>query len=82
LDAALSRRAIAKFSSRDAEAYPKYEAMLEPVAEVIEPTLDMTPPDLSLVRKPEAQVPNRSNGVRCHGGSNGAGAAAAGRGTG
>jgi phytoene dehydrogenase-like protein len=45
-DAALSRREIAKFSSRDAEAYPKYEAMLERVAEVIEPTLDMTPPNL------------------------------------
>ncbi|HMC90315.1 MAG TPA: NAD(P)/FAD-dependent oxidoreductase [Gemmataceae bacterium] len=45
-DAALSRREIAKFSSRDAEAYPKYAAMLERVAEVIEPTLDMTPPNL------------------------------------
>src|SRR5438445_1052318 len=45
-DAALSRREIAKFSSRDAEAYPRYEAMLERVAEVIEPTLDMTPPNL------------------------------------
>src|SRR5438128_6586669 len=45
-DAALSRREIAKFSGRDAEAYPKYEAMLERVAEVIEPTLDMTPPNL------------------------------------
>src|SRR5438128_10966462 len=31
-DAALNRREISKFSARDAEAYPKYEAMLEPVA--------------------------------------------------
>jgi len=45
-DAALTRREIAKFSPRDAEAYPKYEAMLERVAAVIEPTLTMTPPNV------------------------------------
>src|SRR5260370_527435 len=45
-DAALNRREISKFSARDAEAYPKYEAMLERVADVIEPTLAMTPPNL------------------------------------
>jgi phytoene dehydrogenase-like protein len=45
-DAALNQREIAKFSARDAEAYPKYEAMLERVAAVIEPTLTMTPPNL------------------------------------
>jgi phytoene dehydrogenase-like protein len=45
-DAALTRREIAKFSPRDAEAYPKYEAMLERVADVIEPTLLMKPPNL------------------------------------
>jgi phytoene dehydrogenase-like protein len=45
-DAALNQREIAKFSRRDAEAYPKYEAMLERVAEVIEPTLAMVPPNL------------------------------------
>jgi phytoene dehydrogenase-like protein len=45
-DAALNRQQIAKFSPRDAENYPKYEAMLERVADVIEPTLDMRPPDL------------------------------------
>ena len=44
-DAALNYREIAKFSSRDAETYPKYEAMLERVAAVIEPTLAaMVPP--------------------------------------
>ena len=35
----LTLREIAKFSARDAENYPKYEAMLERVADVIEPTL-------------------------------------------
>jgi phytoene dehydrogenase-like protein len=45
-DAALAYREIAKFSRHDAEAYPRYEAMLERVADVIEPTLTMTPPDL------------------------------------
>lgn len=45
-DADLTRREIAKFSARDAEAYPRYEAMLERVAAVVEPTLTMTPPNL------------------------------------
>jgi phytoene dehydrogenase-like protein len=45
-DAAMARREIAKFSPRDAESYPKYEAMLERVAAVIEPTLTMTPPNI------------------------------------
>lgn len=37
---------IAKFSKKDADAYPKYEAMLERVAEVIEPTLVQIPPNV------------------------------------
>ncbi len=37
---------IAKFSRRDAENYPKYEAMLERVASVVEPTLTQVPPNL------------------------------------
>lgn len=37
---------IAKFSRRDAESYPKYEAMLERVASVVEPTLTQIPPNL------------------------------------
>jgi phytoene dehydrogenase-like protein len=45
-DGAANRREIAKFSARDAENYPKYEAMLERVAAVVEPTLTMRPPDL------------------------------------
>ena len=44
-DAELNRREIGKFSTRDAEAFPRYEAMLERVADFIEPTLMMTPPD-------------------------------------
>src|SRR5207302_831065 len=42
----MTHREIAKFSARDAEAYPRYNAMLERVADVIEPTLLETPPDL------------------------------------
>ncbi len=45
-DAAQTRGEIAKFSKRDAERYPQYEAMLERVAAVVEPTLTMAPPDL------------------------------------
>src|SRR5947209_2110243 len=45
-DAAMTRREIGKFSGRDADNYPKYEAMLERVADVIEPTLIETPPNL------------------------------------
>jgi phytoene dehydrogenase-like protein len=46
-DRDMTLREIAKFSERDAENYPKYEAMLERVAEVIEPTLLMTPPNVA-----------------------------------
>jgi phytoene dehydrogenase-like protein len=45
-DPQLNLREIAKFSSRDAEAYPKYEKMLERVAAVVEPTIIQTPPNL------------------------------------
>ena len=45
-DRDLTLKEIGKFSRKDAEAYPKYEAMLERVADVVEPTLAMTPPDL------------------------------------
>src|SRR5438552_15188445 len=37
-DKDLTRREVAKFSAKDAEALPKYEAMLERVASFIEPT--------------------------------------------
>jgi len=41
---------IAKFSKRDAEAYPKYEAYLERLAEVVESLLLVTPPELPPTR--------------------------------
>jgi phytoene dehydrogenase-like protein len=44
-DAKLTYDEVSKFSARDAEALPKYEAMLLRVAEFIEPLLDETPPD-------------------------------------
>jgi phytoene dehydrogenase-like protein len=45
-DKELTHREIAKFSARDAEHYPKYEAMLERVADVLEPTLVQKPPNI------------------------------------
>ena len=44
-DAALNHREISKFSKKDAEALPKYEAMLMRAADFLEPTLDEIPPD-------------------------------------
>jgi phytoene dehydrogenase-like protein len=45
-DSDMTRKEIAKFSARDAERYPEYEAMLERVAELVEPTLTTAPPDV------------------------------------
>ena len=45
-DAGLNQREIAKFSARDAESFPKYEALLTRIAEALEPALMGTPPDL------------------------------------
>ncbi|MEN8184996.1 MAG: NAD(P)/FAD-dependent oxidoreductase, partial [Myxococcota bacterium] len=44
-DAELCRREIARFSERDAERYPAYEALLGRVARTLEPLLDSPPPD-------------------------------------
>jgi phytoene dehydrogenase-like protein len=44
-DKALTHREVSKFSSKDADALPRYEAMLERVADFLEPTLVMTPPN-------------------------------------
>jgi phytoene dehydrogenase-like protein len=44
-DAALVEREIAKFSMRDATAYPRYNALLERVAHVLEPALSESAPD-------------------------------------
>src|SRR5262249_25144558 len=45
-DREANRREIGKFSARDAESYPKYEAMLERVGAVLEPTLVQRPPNV------------------------------------
>jgi phytoene dehydrogenase-like protein len=45
-DAKLNHEQISKFSTKDAEAYPRYNRMLERVADIIEPTLQMTPPNV------------------------------------
>jgi phytoene dehydrogenase-like protein len=44
-DKAMTHREVAKFSAKDADALPRYEAMLERVADFLEPTLTMTPPN-------------------------------------
>lgn len=44
-DAELNHREISQFSRADAEAYPKYESLLERVAAVLEPTLSQSAPD-------------------------------------
>ncbi len=44
-DAELNRREIGKFSACDADAMPKYEAMLMKIADFLEPLLEETPPN-------------------------------------
>jgi phytoene dehydrogenase-like protein len=44
-DKAMTQREIAKFSAKDADAYPKYEEMLTRVADFLEPLLVHAPPD-------------------------------------
>jgi phytoene dehydrogenase-like protein len=44
-DPLLNRQEVGKFSERDAEALPRYEAMLESIGRFIEPTLLETPPN-------------------------------------
>ena len=44
-DKAMTAREVGKFSARDAESLPRFEAMLERIAALIEPTLAETPPD-------------------------------------
>lgn len=50
-------REIARFSTRDAEAYPRYEHLLERVAECLEPVLTATPPDLLPLPKSWRKIP-------------------------
>jgi phytoene dehydrogenase-like protein len=44
-DKELTRREISKFSTRDAENLPKFEAMLERIAAFLDPMLMETPPN-------------------------------------
>src|SRR6185436_5078838 len=44
-DAELCRREISKFSTKDAAAYPRYDAFLERFAAVLEPVLSQAAPD-------------------------------------
>ena len=47
----LNFREIAKFSAKDAEAYPRYEAQLKRFAHILENTLDAIPPDPASMHK-------------------------------
>src|SRR5215467_9479311 len=58
-----TRREVAKFSRRDADALPRYEAMLERMAALIEPTLLMTPPN-PWSRSPKHLLPLTKLGLR------------------
>ena len=49
----MTHREVSKFSAKDADALPKYEAMLERVADFLEPTLMQTPPNPWSFRPPE-----------------------------
>jgi phytoene dehydrogenase-like protein len=49
-DPEASRRAIARFSRRDAESYPAYEHFLDRTARAFEPLLDAPPPDPAKLR--------------------------------
>ncbi|MGE3261686.1 MAG: phytoene desaturase family protein [Bacteriovoracia bacterium] len=44
-DKDMNRREISKFSRKDAENYPRYEAMLEETAEILKPMMLMAPPN-------------------------------------
>ncbi|TWT88933.1 zeta-carotene-forming phytoene desaturase [Pseudobythopirellula maris] len=44
-EAGLNHREISQFSTKDAEAFPKYESLLERVADVLEPVLSEAAPD-------------------------------------
>jgi phytoene dehydrogenase-like protein len=57
-DAEMTRKEIAKFSKRDAERYPQYEAMLERVAAVVEPR--------SPWRRPICEAPARRSPDAAH----------------
>jgi phytoene dehydrogenase-like protein len=49
-DSNASRASIRRFSERDAERYPAYEAFLDRIARTFEPALDRPPPDPARLR--------------------------------
>jgi phytoene dehydrogenase-like protein len=51
-----NHRQIAKFSPRDAEQYPRYQALLERVAEVLEPVLAKAAPDALPLPKEQRSI--------------------------
>lgn len=55
-DREANRREIGRFSARDAEAFPRYESLLERIAECLEPVLSATPPDLLPLPKTWRQI--------------------------
>ena len=44
-DKGLCHSEISKFSKKDAETYPKYEELLTEISEVLEPMMEMVPPN-------------------------------------
>src|ERR1044072_492129 len=58
-DKAMTAREVGKFSPRAAAALPRFEAMLERIAALIEPTLLETPPDPSSAKPRSPLKPAR-----------------------
>src|ERR1700690_2566967 len=52
-DPAARHAEIAKFSAADADAYPRYEALLSALGQVLGPLLDEVPPRLGSRRPPD-----------------------------
>ena len=55
-DRSANQREISKFSERDAEAFPRYEGLLERVAAILEPVLSKSAPDLLPLPKPWRKI--------------------------
>ncbi len=55
-DEVATRAEIAKFSQRDAEAYPRYNALLERIAQQLEPVLSRSAPDPLPLPKEQRKV--------------------------
>lgn len=55
---------IAKFSKKDAEAYPRYNALLDRYSDVFRPLLDQAPPDPGLLLDPRRPLWQRIENAR------------------